>query len=158
MEHWHANGTASYQTQGGLAAHSSRILSISSGNVQTYALDSKEGIENQDPFAPGRFSIEQESSQGLHFPIPKIKLGSNDQYSDNLHRLHQRRQHGREKVFRHRRTNPERPYLQHPKYTQYRARQRCDTGPDGKPVWDDRIEDAFQNGQSSASGTLRGPY
>ncbi|RMD41035.1 hypothetical protein DV735_g4099, partial [Chaetothyriales sp. CBS 134920] len=38
-----------------------------------------------------------------------------------------------------------RPYLQHPKYLQYRARQRCDTGPDGKPVWDDRIEDAFQN-------------
>ena len=151
MEHWHTTRSAPYQSAGGQAAHSARILTTSSGNAQTYALDSQEGIENQNPFLPGRFSIRQDSKADLHFPVPKIKLGSNDHYSDNLLRLQARRQHNREKVFRHRRANPERPYLQHPKYLQYRARQRCDTGPDGKPVWDDRIEDAFQNGKPFAN-------
>ena len=148
MEHWHTTSSARHQSQGSQLAQSSRVLANSSGNVQTYALDSKEGVENQNPFPPGGFSIKQESKPELRFPIPKVKLGSNDHIADNLHRLQVRRQHNGEKVFRHRRSNPDRPYLQHPKYLQYRARQRCDTGADGKPVWDDRIEDAFQNGAS----------
>jgi transcriptional enhancer factor len=145
MEHWHTSNSAPYHAEG---AHSAIILTSSSGNAQAYALDSKEGIENQNPFTSGRFSTKQESKTELHFPVPKLKLGSNDHYAENLLRLQARRQHNREKVFRQRRSNPERPYLQHPTYLQYRARQRCDTGADGKPVWDDRIEDAFQNGLS----------
>ncbi|RMZ78381.1 hypothetical protein DV738_g3947, partial [Chaetothyriales sp. CBS 135597] len=72
-------------------------------------------------------------------------LGSNDQHAQNDARLQARRQYQRARLSKRIRTDPNRPYLQHPKYLQYRARQRCDTGPDGKPVWDDRIEDAFQN-------------
>ena len=119
---------------------------MSSGNAQSYALDSKEGIENQHPLQDGHASVTSDSKYDLHYPIPKIKLGSNDQYAENLHRLQARRQHNRDKHGRRRRTQSEKPYLHHPKYLSYRARQRCDTGADGKPVWDDRIEDAFQHG------------
>lgn len=147
MEPWHTKTSTPYQSEGGQLTQRPGILTTSSGNVQNYALDSKEGIENQDPFPPGGFSTKQESKPVLQFPIPKLKLSSNDDLTDNLQRLQARRQqHQRERGFRHPRVNPGRPYLQHPKYLHYRERPRCDTGPDGKAVWDDRLEIAFQNG------------
>ena len=144
MELWHTNTGASYHSAE--SRSSSRVLAVSSGNAQSYALDSKEGIENQQPLQHGPVPVATDSKYDPHYPIPKIKLGSNDQYAENLGRLQARRQHNRDRHVRRRRTQPEKPYLHHPKYLSYRARQRCDTGSDGKPVWDDRIEDAFQNG------------
>ena len=146
MEHWHTGTSAPYQTSASEVS-SSRVLTLSTGNIQSYALDSHEGIENQNPYSPGASSIKHEQRPDSQYPIPRFKLGSNDHHAENIARLQARRQHNREKFGRRRRLDPERPYLQHPKYLQYRARQRCDTGADGKPVWDDRIEDAFQNGQ-----------
>ena len=145
MEHWHTGTAAPYQREpGDLTLASSRVLTSSSGNVQTYNPDSKDGVENQDPLGIPR--TEPWLKTEAQYPIPKVKLGSNDAHTDNLAHLHHRRQNYRDKLFRRRRADTERPYLLHQKYIQYRARQRCDTGPDGKPVWDDQIEDAFQNG------------
>jgi transcriptional enhancer factor len=144
MEHWHTN-TTPYQREPSDLTLASRVLTSSSGNVQSYTPDSKDGIENQDPLRLPRPS-EPWPKQEIQYPIPDMKLGSNDAHTENLAHLQQRRLNYRDKFFRKRRADPAKPYLQHPKYIQYRARQRCDTGPDGKPVWDDRIEDAFQNG------------
>lgn len=145
--HWHTNSTAPYQREPGDLTLASRVLTSSSGNIQSYNPDSKDGIENQDPL---QLSRRQESwpKQDIQYPIPDVKLGSNDAHAENLAHLQQRRHNYRDKFFKRRRVDPAKPYLQHPKYLQYRARQRCDTGPDGKPVWDDRIEDAFQNGNA----------
>ena len=145
MENWHTNTSASYQSSAS-EVPSSRHLTPSTGNIQSYALDSNEGIENQNPSPPGAPSIKHEQRPESPYPIPRFKLGSNDSHAENIARLQARRQHNREKFGGRRRVDSERPYLLHPKYLQYRARQRCDTGSDGKPVWDDRIEDAFQNG------------
>ncbi|RMZ89470.1 hypothetical protein DV736_g3301, partial [Chaetothyriales sp. CBS 134916] len=125
----------------------SRILTSCTANIQPHALDSHEGIENQNPCPQVRGSIEPDHGPESQYPIPQFKLGSNDQHAQNVARLQARRQNKREWLTRRIRTDSGtgRPYLQHPKYLQYRARQRCDTGADGKPVWDDRIEDAFQN-------------
>lgn len=146
MEHWHTSTAAPYQREPGDLSLTSRVLTSSSGNIQSYNPDSKDGIENQDPLGVTR--AEPWLKQEVQYPIPKVKLGSNDAHAENLAHLQHRRHNYREKFFRRRRVDAERPYLQHPKYLQYRARQRCDTGPDGKPVWDDRIEDAFQNGMT----------
>ena len=146
MEHWHTSTAAPYLSSAS-GVQSSRVLTSSTGNIQSYALDSNEGIENQNPYPPGAASIKHENRADSQYPIPRFKLGSNDQHAENIARLQARRQQNREKFGRRRRIDPERPYLLHPKYLQYRARQRCDTGADGKPVWDDRIEDAFQNGK-----------
>lgn len=40
-----------------------------------------------------------------------------------------------------------RSYLGTQGYMEYRARPRRDTGSDGKPVWSDEVEDAFQQGE-----------
>ena len=147
MELWHSSNSQAYQSpsSGSKVAH---VLTPSSGNAQSFALDPKEGIENQNPYASGPSSIKHEARTDSQLPAPRFKLGSNDHNAEAVARLHARRQHNREKYGRRRRTDhADRPYLLHPKYLSYRARQRRDTGADGKPVWDDRIEDAFQNGQ-----------
>jgi hypothetical protein len=146
MEHWHTNNTTAYQRDAGDLTLASRVLTSSSGNIQSYTPDSKDGIENQDPLRLSR-APEPWPKQEMPYPIPEVKLGSNDAHAENLAHLQHRRLGYREK-FKRRRNDPAKPYLQHQKYLQYRARQRCDTGPDGKPVWDDRIEDAFQNGNT----------
>jgi transcriptional enhancer factor len=122
-----------------------RVLGDTSGNVQTYPNDFKPGIENQVLAydAPDlKISI---SVGGQYFP-PTATLPSNDPRAASLARLNARRHrkdHGH--GFR-RRFEEVRPYLQCHKYTDYRARRRQDTGPDGKPVWDDPMEEAFQKG------------
>jgi transcriptional enhancer factor len=144
MEHWHTTAAPPYQREPGDLTLTSRVLTSSSGNIQSYNPDLKDGIENQDPLGLPR--AEPWLKPEVHYPIPKVKLGSNDAHAENLAHLQHRRQNHRDKFFRRRRIDVERPYLQNQKYLQYRTRQRCDTGPDGKPVWDDRVEDAFQNG------------
>jgi hypothetical protein len=142
MDHWHTSSRTPYQS---LGASTTGVLTTSSGNAQSYALDAKEGVENQNPFEQGPQSIKLETQPELHFPAPRVQLGSNDHYADNLLRLQARRQYRPERVSRQLRIAREKLYLQHPKYIDYRSRPRCDTGKDGKPVWDDRIEEAFQN-------------
>ncbi len=117
-------------------------LSLSSGNVQLLPNHQADGIENQYPLPPlpsGRHTPQ-------HFPIPSLKLGSND--GSNLEVDVRRRYQ-----FKPRRSKPinvERPYLHHPKYLEYRSRPRQDIGKDGNPIWPDHIEAAFQDGGLSS--------
>ena len=109
-------------------------LSVTCGNIQSLAVDSREGIENQSPF----------SKQEPHFPIPIVKLGSNDILDNDVN--HDIRLH-KIKPFRPRVPfDPKRPFLQHPKYVDYMRRQRQELGDDGKPIWSDEVETAFQDG------------
>jgi len=147
MEHWHANSTAQVQVNDTRPPLSTRVLGTISGNVQTYALGSKGGTENQ------HFSdlADQGAVLAKSVPLystPNFTLGSNDNRAERLQHLKLRR-HLKESKPRQR-LDPSRPYLQDTKYIAYRARQRYDRGVDGKPVWDDRIEDSFQNGQQHA--------
>jgi hypothetical protein len=116
-------------------------LSTSPGNVQLLPLQHGDGIENQYPL-PG-LSAGRQTPQ--HFPIPTLKLGSNDgsSHAFNAHRL--RRQALKPRRSKH--IDPDRPYLVHPKYIDYRSRPRQDIGKDGKPIWPDHIEAAFQDGE-----------
>ena len=140
MEHWHSASIPSSSQQSERHA-----LTTTSGNTKSYALESKDGIENQAPTAghplPG--SVNSESI----YPPPDRTLGSNDhQHAAGLHRLEARRRRhdarldGRGRGFA-------RSYLQHPEYIKYRSRARRDVGKDGKAVWDDGLEEAFQNGE-----------
>ncbi|KAK5047583.1 hypothetical protein LTR84_006680 [Exophiala bonariae] len=122
-------------------------LAESSGNLQSLAtasrnrqtkrqsptIERREGIENQAPC----------SKQESQFPIPERTLGSND--SSNLAIKGER-------IIEHpvpcRPTalyDPKRPFLHNPKYLEYMGRQRQEFGKDGKPVWSDEIETAFQD-------------
>jgi transcriptional enhancer factor len=125
-----------------------RVLGDTSGNVQTYPQEFKPGIENQVSVYDVPSLKAQTPLGGQYNYPPAHTLPSNDHSQANIARLHarrQRREHAH--VFR-RRFDEVRPYLQCHKYTDYRARRRQDTGDDGKPVWDDPMEEAFQNGTS----------
>ncbi|KAL2431724.1 Conidiophore development regulator abaA [Exophiala dermatitidis] len=116
-------------------------LSASSGNVQSFGRGSHEGVENQRPLP--ELNVGLSMTRELQFPSPLIKLGSNDTPSFSFDRKPKRdalRAHRAKPL-----TNADRPYLTHPKYLEYRSRPRQDIGPDGKPIWPDRIEAAFQN-------------
>jgi hypothetical protein len=115
-------------------------LSVSSGNVQLLPVQHREGIENQYPL-PALSSGRQTPQQ---FPIPSLKLGSND---DSHHGFHSRPRRHPLRPRRTRQADPDRPYLVHPKYIEYRSRPRQDIGKDGKPIWPDHIEAAFQDGK-----------
>ncbi|EXJ90086.1 hypothetical protein A1O3_03155 [Capronia epimyces CBS 606.96] len=117
-------------------------LSASSGNARSFGGGVQEGVENQHPLP--ELNVGLSMTQELQFPSPLIKLGSNDT-STNLAfgrkpRRHPLRPHRSKPL-----TQADRPYLTHPKYLEYRSRPRQDIGPDGKPIWPDRIEAAFQN-------------
>jgi transcriptional enhancer factor len=123
-----------------------RVLGDTSGNVQSYAQDFKPGLENQvsihdipDLRVPG-------SNNGQYHFLPVPTLPSNDQKDANLARLHTRHRRREPNHGFRRRFDDDRPYLKCLKYTEYRQRRRQDTGEDGKPVWDDPMEEAFQNG------------
>jgi len=137
MEHWCGTNTLAYHPTDGKAY---QALADKSGNLQSYALDSEEEIENQDPRHQrhlGRPPLKPETQH----PAPGLTLASND---DQLAR------HLRLQLHRHRRerkSNPARPYLNDPRYIKYRTRPRCDRGSDGKPLWGEPLEDAFQNGK-----------
>lgn len=120
-------------------------LSVSSGNVQSSFFNGGDGVENQRPLLSADVGDAGASKGPLQFPSPAVKLGSNDIPDHALHRKQKR------DVLKGNRSkhlvNLDRPYLVHPKYLEYRSRPRQDIGPDGKPVWDERTEAAFQNGK-----------
>ena len=81
MEHWGDTGIPSIATGEAKVPASSRILAVTSANIQTYALDVKDGLENQDPF--GRDVLDQSD----------LKYASNHDYPplgiDHTSRSHQ---------------------------------------------------------------------
>ena len=123
-----------------------RILQDTSGNVQSYALESKTGIENIHPVQHLPLDVQGTKSSNPNFYQPGPILGSNDRQS-NLLRLQQRRQR-HERDTQSRVESYDRTYLRTKKYLDYRARQRRDTGADGEQVWSEDVEDAFQDGKS----------
>lgn len=118
-------------------------LPVSSGNVRLLPLQHREGLENQYPLptsAGGRITPQ--------FPVPSLKLGSNDGPR------HASESKVRRQMFKAPRTkfnDPDRPYLYHPKYLEYRSRPRQELGKDGRPIWPDHIEAAFQDGKMCRS-------
>lgn len=120
----------------GISMHSTAFpLGESSGNLQSLGFESRDGIENETPY------LKRES----RFPIPDIKLGSNDGADHAI-----RRELKVEPPIPCQTTtlyDPKRPFLHNPKYLEYMGRQRQEFGKDGKPVWSDEIETAFQDGK-----------
>ena len=122
-----------------------RVLGDASGNVQTYAQDFKAGIENQN--STRRLSdLKTQVLDSGQSRFPAVATLPSNDHAQNIARLHARRPRRDHKYGNRRRPDEDRPYLRCHKYTEYRARRRQDTGDDGKPVWDDPMEDAFQNG------------
>jgi transcriptional enhancer factor len=153
MDLWHTTGSAAYQIEGGQLSHPSGVLTVSSGNTQSYPLESKEGVENLPPFPSDAFFTKQGPSLEPQFPIPRLKLGSNLPSSDKLLRLQARRQ-SRDHVHHDKSAPPGRSYLRNEKYVTYVSRARRDMGKDGKPVWDSRVEAAFHNGRCYLALTI----
>jgi hypothetical protein len=147
MEYWRQPSIPPVKVNAEELSRSSQVLTVTSGNLQAYALDSKEGIENQDPVSNA--AVERIASiSGPSQYNPQV-LPSN--YQRNLHHLNARRQrhhNGHGHGQRPREQLP-RPYLTCEKYLAYRNRQRFDSGKDGAPVWDSITEEAFQDGNSS---------
>lgn len=113
-------------------------LGESSGNLQSLVVGSRDGVENQTPC----------SKQDHQFPIPAVKLGSNDSPD---HGIDKESKTDKPRTFRPKVLyDPKRPFLQHPKYLEYMGRQRQEFGKDGKPVWSDEVEAAFQDGRVPA--------
>lgn len=118
-------------------------LSVSSGNVQLLPFQHREGLENQYPLSASRGG-----RTTPQFPVPSLKLGSNDgpRHASDSKVRRQTFKAPRSKV-----PDPDRPYLYHPKYLEYRSRPRQELGKDGKPIWPDHIEAAFQDGKKRRS-------
>ncbi|KIY02084.1 uncharacterized protein Z520_02222 [Fonsecaea multimorphosa CBS 102226] len=114
-------------------------LAVSSGNAQLLPVTHGDGIENQYPL-PG---VDALGGHIPHFPIPTLKLGSND--GSNGAFAPKRKRHTLKPHRSKQLGNPDRPYLHHPKYLEYRSRPRQEIGDDGKAIWPDNIEAAFQD-------------
>ena len=148
MEQWPKSSILPLQLEAEKHHHQRpvRVLGDTSGNVQTYPQELKPGIENHiSSYNAPNLKILSPVGGQYHFP-PVPTLPSNDQNAANLARLHARRQRKDHSHSLRRRFDEVRPYLLCNKYIEYRARRRQDTGHDGKPVWDDPMEEAFQNG------------
>ena len=138
MEYWRQPSIPSVKLKAEELSRSSQVLTVTSGNLQAYALDSKEGVENQD-------SISNAAAE------PIASISDSSQYHPQLPHLNARRQrhkndHGQGPRLRERLP---RPYLTHEKYIEYKNRQRREAGKDGAPVWDSNVEEAFQDGNNS---------
>jgi len=146
MEYWRQPSIPSVKVKADELSCSSQILTVTSGNLQAYVLDSKEGIENQDSVSNA--TVEQITSISGPLQYHPQVFPSNHQR--NLHHLNARRQrhkngHGHgERPWE----PPPRPYLTCERYLAYKNRQRFDSGKDGAPVWDPITEEAFQDGNN----------
>lgn len=145
MEHWRQASIPPVNPEDEERSRSSRVLIVTTGNVQAYALDTNEGTENRDPAsnaAVEQYVFKTDSSQ-----YRSQVLASNHQA--NLNHLNvRRRRRGNEIRYGVRpRPNPPRPFLTCGKYLRYKVRQRFDSGKDGAPVWDSVTEEAFQDGK-----------
>lgn len=157
MDEWPRPSILPSQTDSDRHHHhrSVRPLGDTSGNAQIYPQDFRPGIENQvSVYDVPNVKVPAPAGGQYHFPSAPT-LPSNDQNAANIARLNARRQRKEHSHGPRRRFNEVRPYLQCHKYTDYRARRRQDTGEDGKPVWDDPMEEAFQNGLWRRSCTYR---
>lgn len=142
MEHWRQTSIPSAREEEEGIPQSDGILTATSGNTQSYALESKEGLENQNPVINSAVlptTLKPVPSQ--HAPGPTLISDAQQASLQRLHARKQRRVHG----YRHT-AEPPRPYLECKAYLDYRDRQRKDTGIDGKVVWDNVVEAAFQDG------------
>jgi len=134
---WLTHGAGSdYSRQ---SAHRSRILTTTSGNAQSRATETKGPVDFKKPSSDGSRAVSEPRYQ-LSVPT----LGSNDKQS-----LNGRLAQHKARRSSHPRLLYDRPYLRNEKYLNYRERKRFDSGPDGKAVWSDDIEESFQNGMPS---------
>jgi hypothetical protein len=145
MEHWHQPSIPPVNPEDEELSRSSRVLTVTSGNVPAYALDTTEGIENRDPASNP--TLERIDFKSVPSQYHSQVLASNH-HEGNLHHLNARRQR-HENGLRHGLIPPPRPYLTCKKYLAYKNRQRFDSGKDGAPVWDSVTEEAFQDGNQS---------
>jgi hypothetical protein len=144
MEHWRQPSIPPVKAEDEELSRSSRVLTITSGNVQACALDTKDGIENRDPAS--NTVLEQDAFKSVPAQHHPQALASNS-HQENLNHLDARRQRHGNGIRPH--PNPPRPYLTCEEYLVYRNRQRIDPGKDGAPVWDSVTEEAFQDGNQS---------
>ena len=130
------------------SSRADRVLTVTSGNAQNFALDPKEGIENQLQYPKYNHPCQEPRRHlGYGAAPPVSAIPSNDlRSSQNLRFAAKKARHSLSSSSR-RRTAFDRSYLQHKKYIEYRQRPRKDAGKDGKDVWSDHVEDAFQEGQ-----------
>lgn len=147
---------------------------LSSNSVHPFILQSQEGLgyENQDP-SPNLAGFSNTLfPHGVPLSFSSTKIGSNDIVEQRSRNEAIENEHKGCRALQHKplntiintsnrirrpqsRAGPEfsRPYLQHPKYIEYRSRPRQEIGKDGKPIWPDIIEAAFQNGKFPPSRT-----
>jgi hypothetical protein len=144
MELWHSPRSHSAQIDYQSASRTHKAPESMSGNVQPYGVDIKEEYENQNPTDPEfrDFSVEVKTGS-LWPPIVTQNLGSTH-HQVNLQRLQARRRSSTKVAVA---LSADRPHLRHPKYIQYLTRERQELGKDGKPIWDDEVEEAFQDGE-----------
>jgi hypothetical protein len=147
MEYWCPPSIPPVKLKAQELSRPSQVLAVTSGNLQAYALDNKDGVENQ--YSVSNASVERIASiSGPSRHHPHVLPSS---YQRNLHHLNARRQ--RHKTDHGRGQRPRdplpRPYLTCEKYLAYKNRQRLDSGKDGAPVWDSITEEAFQDGNNS---------
>ncbi|KAI1621076.1 TEA/ATTS domain family-domain-containing protein [Exophiala viscosa] len=119
-------------------------LSISSGNIQSSIASLGDGVENQHPLTLGDGADGVSIKAPFRLFQPPVALGSND-FSDRSVEQKQERKPSKSRYVNRALLNQDRPYLSHPKYDEYRRRPRQDIGKDGKPIWPQPIEDAFQD-------------
>jgi hypothetical protein len=146
MEYYHQPSIPPVKVKADELSRLSQVLTVTSANLQTYTLDSKEGIENQDSVSNAAVERIASISSPLQYH-PQV-FPSN--YQRNLHHLNARRQrHKNGHGHGQRPWEPlPRPYLTCEKYLVYKNRQRFDSGKDGAPVWDPITEEAFQDGNN----------
>ena len=151
METWRSTSILPFDVKDETFRHPSRALEVTSGNAQSYALDIKEGIENQVPDNSQAFTQHLTKTSPCPYPaLPTthVNLDHHQTVRLKLDSRKQRREVGSTRGLPFRAgTHLERPYLKDPRYIEYRLRQRRDTGADGNPVWDDATEEAFQEGK-----------
>ena len=145
MEHWRQTSIPSVKAKDEEVSRSTHVLTVTSGNVQAYALDTEDGIENQDPASNTALERDAFKASSSHY---RAQLHASNHQQANLNHLNARRQrHGNGPTHGTRPLpNPSRPYLTCKKYLAYRNRQRFEAGKDGAPVWNSVTEDAFQDG------------
>lgn len=120
-------------------------LCVSSGNIQSSTVSLGDGVENQRPLSLGEGTDEASIKAPFRLFQPPVALGSND-FADRSFEQKQQRKSSKSRYPSRALLNQDRPYLSHPKYEEYRRRPRQDIGKDGKAIWPQPIEDAFQDG------------
>lgn len=142
MEDWPTDPSVSARPID-IKARESGPLQVVSGNRQAFALDRHAGPEKQS--AQDAYHIHPAAEKFNGF-VPPATLGSNDGPSA-ISRLHRRQQKRHQPGVVASSTYSDRSYLFSKKYLEYRDRRRKDLGSDGKQVWSDAVEEAFQEGR-----------